>query len=121
MHDVRIFTAPSFSPCPSPAPLPACYIQVQGAIHKMLHQQMLDDTVVVLPLEYAVTIPGIHLMNSQHWTLKKNKPQGRAIADVSNAPDPILDNPLNGATFYDRFAVTSACEAAYGEIKHPTQ
>ena len=120
VHGVRIFTAPSFSPCPSPAPLRARYIQVQGAIHKMLHQQMLDGTVVVLPLEHAVTIPGIHLRNSQHWTLKKNKPQGRAIADVSNAPDPSLDNPLNGATSVDRFAVTSACEAAYGEIKHPT-
>ena len=120
VHGVRIFTAPTFSPCPEPAPLRTRYIQVQRAIHKLFHKQMCDGTVVVLPLHLAATIPGIHLQNAQHWTTKKNKPQGRAIADVSNIADPLLHHPLNGATPQDRLAVTSACESAYGTIQHPT-
>ena len=117
---VRIFTPPSITPCSDIIPLRKRYVQVQCAIHKLFDKQMQDETVLILPLDLALTIPNIHLQNSQHWTTKKNKAQGRAIADLSNSPDPTLHTPLNGASPADRAAVTDMCNTVYGEIKHPT-
>ena len=117
---VDIVTAPNFRPCPEPAPLRPRYIQVQAAIHKLLHQQMVTGTVVVLPLELVRHIPGIHFANSQHWTTKKNKAHGRSIADVSNSADPEHLCPLNGFLPEDKLAVSTLCEEHYGTIRHPT-
>ena len=106
---IRVLTPPGFIPCPTPAPLRIRYQEVHCAIHRLLHKQMLDGSVVVLPLAEALTIPGIHLQNAQHWTTKKGKPQGRTIADLSNTPDPLLHRPLNGHSSIDKKRVTDAC------------
>lgn len=117
---IRVFTPPGFTPCSTPAPLRLRYEEVHCAIHRLLHKQMLDGSVVVLPIAEAQAIPGIHLQNAQHWTTKKGKPQGRTIADLSNTPDPLLHRPLNGHSAIDKKTVTDACIAAYGPITHPT-
>ena len=117
---VTVFTPPQFTPCATPAPLRQRYQEVHCAIHRLLHKQMVDSTVVVLPLEEVQQTPEIHLQNAQHWTTKRNKAQGRAIADLSNTPDPVLFRPLNGFSSVDKTAVTTACVDAYGPIHHPT-
>ena len=117
---VHVFTPPQFVPCATPAPLRLRYQEVHCAIHRLLHKQMLEGTVLVLPLEAVQSVPGVHLQNSQHWTTKKGKAQGRAIADLSNTQDPLVHCPLNGHSPIDKAMVATACVDAYGPITHPT-
>ena len=109
-----------FVPVRTLAPLRTKYIQVQSAVHKILAKQAISGTVVILPTTLATEIPGIHLHNSQHWTLKRGKPCGRTIADLSNTPDPLLHCPLNGSTIEERLVLTQDCISLYGPIKLPT-
>ena len=109
-----------FVPSAEPAPLRLRYLEVQGAVHRILHKQVSVGTVLLLPLNTAVSCPGIHLQNAQHWTTKKGKDQGRSLADTSNVPDPVTHCPLNGHSAEEHAEVRSACEAMYGRITHPT-
>jgi hypothetical protein len=117
---VEIPRPPRFEPCAEPAELRTRYIEVQGAVHRLLAKQVEKGTVLLLPLQVAQSIPGIHLLNAQHWTTKKDQDKGRALADLSNVPDPLLHCPLNGHTTEERAAVNAACELLYGRIVHPT-
>lgn len=109
-----------FQSCAEPAELRSRYIEVQGAVHRLLAKQVDKGTVLLLPLQVAQLIPGIHLLNAQHWTTKKDQDKGRALADLSNVPNPMLHCPLNGHTTEERAAVNAACERLYGRIVHPT-
>lgn len=109
-----------FVPISQPAPLRAKYTLVSSAVHRMLAKQAEAGSVVLLPLPLAQAIPGIHLHNSQHWTTKKGKPQGRSIADMSNTPDPLSVCPVNGFTAEERSLLTSRCVDLYGPIRLPT-
>jgi hypothetical protein len=119
-HGVVVPLPARFTPVATPAPLRQRYVEVQGAIHRLLLKQVETGTVVLLPLRTAQRCHGIHLLNAQHWTTKKGKPQGRSIADLSNVPDPVLHCPVNGHHPDERDALTAACAARYGPIQHPT-
>lgn len=109
-----------FIPVASPAPLRRRYVEVQGAIHRLLLKQVEAGTVVLLPLHLAQRCHGIHLLNAQHWTTKKGKPQGRSIADLSNVPDPVLHCPVNGHFADERAVLAGLFHTHFGPISHPT-
>jgi hypothetical protein len=73
------------------------YVQVAGAVHRMLAAQVEYGTVLILPLSVALTVPGVHF-SAQHWAPNKGKPQGRSIGDVSQ-PSALGAPPLNAVHF----------------------
>lgn len=91
---------------------------VAPAVNKLIFDQHVNGTVLLLPLAVASRIPGIHF-SSQHWTLKKGKAQGRIICDVANA-DTTDSTPLNGCLGPDRDELRCRIEATWGPINHPT-
>lgn len=115
---IRLTILPEFTPTSSPPPLRAKYVSVAPAIHKMFGDQLLDDTVLILPLAQALLIPGIHF-SDQHWTTKKGKAQGRGISDLANAHLPEL-TPLNGTHGEAKKQLQDLLKAHYGPIHHPT-
>jgi hypothetical protein len=109
-----------FVPCAVPGPLRDRYVQLQGTLHRLLDKQAVPGQVGLLPLDRVQEIPGVHLLNAQHWTRKKGKPQGRPIADLSNVEHPHVHCPLNGYYPEERQEVNAACTELYGAIRHPT-
>jgi hypothetical protein len=109
-----------FTPCATPGLLRDRYVALQGTIHRLLDKQAVPGQVFLLPLHRALAIPGVHLLNAQHWTRKKGKPQGRSIADLSNVDQPELHCPINGYYSEERQQLSASCEELYGSIKHPT-
>lgn len=115
-----MLTSPSFKTSGDPAPLRPRYVTVHPVIHRIFDKQLRDGTVFILPLAEAQSIPGVHLHNFQHWTRKKGKPQGRAIADLSNTPDQFTQTPINGRSGEERSDLNARYNTTYGVIKHPS-
>lgn len=115
---ITVPLSPRFQRCATPPPLRAKYVQVAAAVNKLIFDQYTTGTVALLPLEVALSIPGIHF-SPQHWTEKKGKAQGRIICDVANADDPST-SPLNGSPGPDRDALRATIEDSWGPIRHPT-
>jgi len=109
---VRITTPPGFTPCSRPPAMRTKYKETSNAINKLMFKQFNNHTVILIPTDLAVQIPGIHY-SSQHWAPKKGKMQGRAICDTANRTDGI---PINGRGD----DVRSQVEAEWGPIHHPT-
>lgn len=109
-----------FVPDPTPAELRTKYTLVASAVHRLLYKQVREGTLVVLPIGSLIGHPGIHLANCVHWTTKKNKPEGRLIADLSNAPPNAQGTPLNGSAGSARKLMAARYAATYGPITHPT-
>ena len=107
-----------FRRCTVPPPLRTKYVQVAPAVNKLIHDQHQAGTVVLIPLDTALQIPGIHF-SQQHWTEKKDKAQGRIICDVANAADD-GSTPLNGSLGPARDALRAEIEQKWGPIQHPT-
>jgi hypothetical protein len=64
----------------------------------------------LLPLEAAQQyVPNLHLCKA-HWTVKKGKPSGRPLGDLSNVD----------GTKINTEEMAAAATAYYGEIRHPT-
>jgi hypothetical protein len=105
-------TPPGFQRQSTPPPLRASYQAVSAAVHKMYHNQFLENQVFILPVQTALRIPDIHF-SCQHWIPKKLKDSGRNILDAKNGD---LDTNLciNKDSFREIFA------QQYGEIHHPT-
>lgn len=108
---IQIMTPADFNPCVSPPPFRTKYLAVTPAVHKVLYDQFLEGSVLVIPTVQASAIPGINF-GVQHWALKKNKPQGRVICDVSNAEDDEM-TPLNGSIPEGRLYIQNACSQTY--------
>lgn len=115
---IHIMTPPEFHLCGSPPPFRTKYLAVAPAVHKVLYDQFVEGSVLVIPTERACAIPGIHF-SVQHWALKKNKPQGRVICDVSNTEDDET-TPLNGSIPEGRLFIQEACTQEWGSIHLPT-
>ena len=72
---------------------------------------------ILLSLQDAKSIPGIHF-SPQHHADSKGKPEGRVIGDLSGQHDPLY-TPLNGSAV-DKDALRALISSQWGEIKHPT-
>jgi hypothetical protein len=107
-----------FRPNGRPPPLRAKYIAVSNCVNKLVAAQVVNGTVLLLPLEEAMKIRGIHF-SCQHWAPNKGKPQGRIICDVANPADPD-EIPINGAGREGKDKVREAVELKWGSIDHPT-
>jgi hypothetical protein len=84
---IRIITPPDFVPCATPAKLRRKYaVDVPNAVNKLLYQQWINGTVILLPTDLVrQNVSGVHF-SFQHWTLKAGKACGRCLYDVANAP-----------------------------------
>jgi hypothetical protein len=86
------------------------YESVAPAVNKMFGGLLEQRLAFLLPLKMAQEcVQTLHLSKA-HWTVKKEKPSGRPLGDLSN----VDGTPLN---------TDQTAEAAvlyYGEIRHPT-
>ena len=86
------------------------YESVAPAVNKMFGGLLEQRLAFLLPLKMAQEcVPNLHLSKA-HWTVKKGKPSGRPLGDLSN----VDGTPLNT----DQTA--EAAVVYYGEIHHPT-
>lgn len=86
------------------------YETVATAVNKMLGAVVDQRLAFLLPLETAQQhIPNLHLCKA-HWTVKKGKPSGRPIGDLSNVDGTQINTDETAA----------AATAYYGDIRHPT-
>lgn len=115
---IKVITPTGFIPYSQPQPFRDLYLKVAPAVHKTLMKQINEGSVIAIPTACAIKLPNIHF-SVQHWTTKKNKPQGRVICDTSNTE---LQNvmPLNGNLPDGRREVRMACEERWGKIVLPT-
>ena len=92
------------------SPLRSTYVAVATAVNKMLGAVVEQRLAFLLPLDMAQRyVPGLHLCKA-HWTVKKGKPSGRPLGDLSG----VDGTPINT----DETA--AAASAYYGKIIHPT-
>ena len=86
------------------------YVTVHSAVNKMLAEIIDQKLAFLLPKTMALEfINNLHLSNA-HWTVKKGKPSGRPISDMTF----ITGTTLNTSE------TTAAAAARYGDIHHPT-
>jgi hypothetical protein len=86
------------------------YETVATAVNKMLGAVVDQKLAFLLPLDVAQRyIPNLHLCKA-HWTVKKGKPLGRPIGDLSN----VVGTKINTDE------TPAAATAYYGEIRHST-
>jgi hypothetical protein len=115
---IKLLLPEAFRPISEPSPLRNKYIVTTPAVHKLLADQVLKGTVILLPTETAKAIPDIHF-SCQHWAENKGKPQGRIIYDVANSPT-LGEIPLNGLNKGDKELLRMQVEEFWGSIRHPT-
>ena len=117
LHDlvdgIRVPTAPGFTPNGNQRrpPLRQLYTRVHHAVHKMLWGLVEGGLAVLLPLQVALAIVGIHFI-AAHWAAKKGKMLGRPITDASD--ESTTGSTLNGPE------VKAMVDEQYGVICHPT-
>ena len=92
------------------SPLRKKYVNVSTAVNKMFGEVVKQKLAFLIPLEMAQKcVPNLHL-GKAHWTVKKGKPSGRPLGDLSGADG----TPLNTD------AMTDKASRYYGKIIHPT-
>ena len=86
------------------------YLKVHSAVNRMLGEVVQQKLAFLLPKPMAVQfITNLHLA-AAHWTVKKGKPSGRPIGDMTYVTGTPLNTPEATAEAADR----------YGDIEHPT-
>jgi hypothetical protein len=109
-----------FRPSNIPATLRSKYLSVSPAVHRLMYKQVMEGTLVILPVDDLLDHPGAHLSNCIHWTAQKLKPQGRLIADLSNPPPNSPSPPVNGSAGAARSEVAAHYARRYGATTLPT-
>ena len=110
--------APSFQPQTiNVPPLRDRYLTLQHPINRLLYKQYTDGTMIMLMLQLAQQIPGIHF-SPQHHADSKGKPEGRVIGDLTGQHDEQY-TPLNGSA-HDKDDLRETIRQQWGDIKHPT-
>jgi hypothetical protein len=91
-------------------PLRKKYVTVSTAVNRMFGEVVKQKLAFLLPLEVAQKcVPNLHL-GKAHWTVKKGKPSGRPLGDLSGADGTPLNTPL----------MSDYAGDYYGKIIHPT-
>jgi hypothetical protein len=86
------------------------YETVACAVNKMLGVIVDQRLAVLLALDVAQRcVPNLHLCKA-HWTVKKGKPSGRPLGDLSNVDGMKINTDETAA----------AASKYYGDIRHPT-
>jgi hypothetical protein len=92
------------------SPIRKKYVNVSTAVNKMLGEVVKQKLAFLIPIEMAQKcVPNLHL-GKAHWTVKKGKPSGRPLGDLSGADG----TPLNTD------AMSDEASRYYGKIIHPT-
>ena len=109
---MRVPLPPGFLPNgKSPtARLRGTYLKVHTAVNKMLGEVVEQRLAFLLPKALAVNLIGNLHLCAAHWTVKKGKPSGRPIGDLTY---------IDGIPLNSDFTTNEAANY-YGEIKHPT-
>jgi len=85
IHGITPPVSPNFQPqSQNIPPLRDRYIMLQHPINRLLYKQYTDGTMILLSLQDAKSIPGIHF-SPQHHADSKEKPKGRVIGDLSGS------------------------------------
>jgi hypothetical protein len=87
------------------------FIKTHKAFDRMIYDLVEDGLAVILRLETALQIPGIHF-SPGHWAPKAGKRHGRPIIDSTDANSQF---PVLNTDYVARWA-----ETRWGEIKNPT-
>lgn len=109
---MRVFRPEGFTPNGSDerSKLRKSYVSVAPAVNKMLGELVKQRLAFTLPLDMALQhIKNLHL-NKAHWCIKKGKPSGRPLGDLSNVDGTPLNTPGS----------SEEATAYYGQIIHPT-
>jgi hypothetical protein len=112
---IRIMVPPDFVPCSTPPKLRKKYeFEVSNTVNKLLHQQWVNGTVILLPTELVrAHIVFVHF-SFQHWTLKAGKACGRSLCDVANASAGSVF--LNGAGKSGKQWIRAECVRLWGVL-----
>ena len=118
---VQIPTSDDFVPQEEPEPLRPKYRTLMPTVHKLLHKQAQQGSILVLPAE--LLLMAYHLQPYHHqslgWTKKAGEPAGRVTGDMSFAFSPWVTS-LNGMTKRAKDEVRRKVEEKWGVIKLPT-
>ena len=109
---MKVFVPEGFTPngLLERSPLRTKYVTVSTAVNRMFGEVVKQRLAFLIPLETAQKcVPNLHL-GKAHWTVKKGKPSGRPLGDLSGADG----TPLNTD------AMSDAASNYYGKIVHPT-
>jgi len=88
IHGITPPVSPNFQPqSQNIPPLRDRHIMLQHPINRLLYKQYTDGTMILLSLQDAKSIPGIHF-SPQHHADSKGKQEGRVIGDFSGQHDP---------------------------------
>jgi hypothetical protein len=105
---MRAFLPEGFTPSGSEerSKLRKSYVSVAPAVNKMLGELVKQRLAFTLPLDMALQhIKNLHL-NKAHWCIKKKKPSGRPLGDLSNVDGTPLNTPGS----------SEEATASYGQI-----
>ena len=112
-EETRVPLPPDFIPNGRGTTVPrlrGTYLRVHTALNKMLGDIVKQQVAFILPNALQVSlIDNLHL-GAAHWTVKKGKPSGRPIGDLTY----IDGTPLNSEY------TTSEAASYYGGIRHPS-
>jgi hypothetical protein len=91
-------------------PLRKKYVTVSTAVNRIFGEVVRQKLAFLIPLETAQKcVPNLHL-GKAHWTVKKGKPSGRPLGDLSGSDGTTLNTD----------AMSDAASDSYGKIVHPT-
>ena len=116
---IKIPTCTGFEPQEQPEKLRATFKRAKPAILKLLHKQVKDGTVLMLPNDVFMSLD---LETRRHyqclgWAKKKGEACGRLTGDMSYTTAPFS---LNGITLEQKREVRGKILDKWGDIKLPT-
>lgn len=116
VNGMRISLEAGFIPRSKPNELRKKYLATGGAVDKLIHEQYLKGTLLIIPTEDAMKIPGIHF-SDQSWAAKKESDSGRVIGDLSFGGNGCN---VNGSTKEGREEIRAKIVGWWTAIELPT-
>ena len=116
---IEMPTSADFTPQPHPEKLRQTYKMAMPAVHKLLHQQSVDGTVLVLPTDILLASTHLHDLHWQslNWAAKSGQDSGRVTGDMSHTR---WKTSLNGMTLAAKRDVRAQVVDNWGDIDLPS-